>query len=141
MGKKTAYPTAGLVVLVVLLTILYLHASTEDAKNGVILNATPSTASYNMHIDKNERCRIEQVIRDYRGRRSLNKSHSQKIVMDTIMGAIRGGLGGAVLGGDSGIIPGMVAFGTLSGILSWARFALPIGRFVNKYDKSADIMI
>ena len=59
--------------------------------------------------------------------------------MDTIIGGIRGGLGGAVLGGDAGIVPGVIAFGALSGILSWARVVLPISRFVNKYDISADI--
>jgi hypothetical protein len=137
MGKTQGYPTAGLVLLVILLTIMWIHASSMDIKNTKIFGNEITLKTYENPISFDERSRVEQILRDYRERRSLNKSYSNKIVIDTIIGAIRGGLGGAVLGGESGIVPGMIAFGTLSGILSWSREILPSYRFRRPLDKSA----
>jgi hypothetical protein len=131
------YPTAGLVLLIIMLTIAWIHAGQIDVKNTKMLGQEIYMTEYSKNISEDERCRVEQILRDYKHRRSLNKSCSNKILADTIMGAIRGGLGGAVLGGESGIVPGIVAFGTLSGILSWSRLILPIKRFGMPSDKSA----
>ena len=134
---KKGYPTAGLVLLVILLTVMWIHAGRIDVKNSKLLGNEIHVTEYKNTITLDERCRVEQILRDYKNRRSLNKSFTNKILTDTLMGAIRGGLGGAVLGGESGIVPGIVAFGTLSGILSWSRLILPIQRFGLPFDKSA----
>jgi hypothetical protein len=137
MRKRNGYPAAGLVVLVIMLTIMWIHASNIDTARSNKLGKDLCIGTYKKPISIDERCRVEQIIRENKNRRSLNKSCSNKIVTDTVMGIIRGGLGGAILGGEIGIVPGMVAFGTLSGILSWSRLTFPISRFINPLDKSA----
>ena len=137
MSAKNGYPTAGLVFLVILLTVMYFHATKSDIKNRELLIQTPCSSQRDIYVSQIERCKIEQVLRECKARRATNKSKSQKILTETVLGAIRGGLGGAVLGGDAGIIPGVVAMGTLSGILSWSRFNLTISRFINSKDTSA----
>jgi hypothetical protein len=137
MSKKGDYPTAGLVLLVILLTMMYAHAMMRDRRNGKLLRSVNCPKDIETHISDTERCRVEQIIREYKNRRSMNKSQSQKIVRDVILGTIRGALGGAVLGGEAGIIPGIVAFGSLNGILSWSGAHVNGAHFVNPKDTSA----
>ena len=109
----------GLMALIVILVILYTHAALEDRKNGHHLRriGCPEMA---FDIPMGERCRVEQIIREYKERRNLAKSSRKRILRDTTLGAIRGALGGALLGGQMGVVPGTITFAALNGILSWS---------------------
>ena len=137
MPQKNGYPVAGLIFLVILLTFIYIHASSIDTEKEELLKNRHCPSEYQYPISHTERHKIEQVIRDYKTRRSTNKSNTTKIINEIVLGALRGGLGGAVLGGEAGIIPGMIAFGTLGGILTWSRNLLPFNRFIDALDGSA----
>lgn len=137
MPKKGGYPTAGLILLVIILTTMYAQTMVHDMKNGKMLRSLNCPKDPETPISNIERCRVEQIIREYKNRRSMNKSQSKKIIRDVILGTIRGALGGAVLGGEAGIIPGMIAFGSLNGILSWLGSNIDKSHFVNPKDKSA----
>ena len=130
MPAKRGYPTAGLVVLVIILTLMYAQAIMSDTRNGKLVRSMDCPDIDAVDVSLEERCKIEQVIRDYKNKRTINKSQSKRLTNAVILGALRGGLGGAVLGGEAGILPGMIAFGSLGGILSWSGSYLGSSKFI-----------
>lgn len=136
MSKKSGYPTAGLIVLVIILILMYTHAMTIDKQNCSILKNSNYVKEPDQLISSMERCKVEQIIREYKTRKSMNKSQSNRILKDTALGAIRGALGGAILGGDAGIVPGMIAFGALNGILSWTGAHIEKTRIASPIDST-----
>lgn len=137
MAKRGSHATSRLVILVILLTAMYIHAIIIDMKNGQLLDHTTCPRKYNGVIYPDDRAKIEQVIRDYKYRTDANTSKSNGIILDISTGLIRGALGGLILGGEHGIVPGMIAFGALNGITTWIKSNVPISKYIREHDGSA----
>ena len=134
--KKQGYPAAGLILLVIMLTMMYAQASLSDKQNCIKLHEMNGGSHCSTFSEKEVHC-IEHIIRDHKQRKSINKSQSSIILRSAILGAIRGALGGAVLGGESGIIPGAIAFGSLNGILTWSGSHIKTSKYVDPNDNTA----
>ena len=62
---------------------------------------------------------IERAIHNYKHKKALAEKKVQKMSSAVLLGFMRGAIIGIILGGDAGVIEGMVSFGSLNGILHW----------------------
>jgi len=70
-------------------------------------------------ISNTDRLMLESVISEYWKKRKMNKSNMSKIFNSIENGAMRGVLGGAVLGGGIyGAVTSGIVFGTMGGLLT-----------------------
>jgi len=130
-GRKV-HPLPGLIVLSILLIFVYCHAISDDKRSMLHLNDMEITDSNDSTITKAERIKVEKIIKRYEAKNSTNKSLRKKIMRDVFLGSLRGAIGGAALGGEIGIIPGMVSMGTVNGVISWCTSMLKTNDFINK---------
>lgn len=99
---------AGLVILVLVLGLMYIHNLQVDARREAELDAFIQTNGPN------------GVTHDNHGYIELLKvSRTKKTNAAVLLGFIRGAIIGTMLGGDAGSIEGMLSFGVLNGVLFW----------------------
>jgi hypothetical protein len=122
------HPAKGLVALVVILAILYIHAVYLDKADAAIVRSIASPDRYVGIISDGDRYKIEQVIRDYIRREELNTSLTKSMTRDVLIGCGRGTLFGIALTGNP--IPAAVSFGTLSGIMTWGSRHIPPMKYI-----------
>ena len=111
-GKKATGPSsrkvAGLIVLVLILGMMYIHNLHVDAQREAELDAFmqkhgPGGVNHDNH---------EYI-------ESLKVSRTKKTNAAILLGFIRGAIIGTMLGGDAGSLEGMLSFGVLNGVLFW----------------------
>jgi hypothetical protein len=117
--------TVKITVLMVVLLIIYTHAYFSDIRSENNANILNKETCVNCDVTDNERIKIENVIKNYKEIKSLKKSKRKNILTEIVLSSARGGIAGAVLGGEAAAISGMIVFGSISGILTWARYYLP----------------
>lgn len=103
-GKKVA----GLVVLVMILGMIYVHNLHVDAKRERELEHFMQTRGPG-GVNHQNHGYIE----------SLKVSRTRKTNAAVLLGFARAAIIGGVLGGDAGSLEGMVSLGALNGILYW----------------------
>jgi hypothetical protein len=107
-GRPSSKKVAGLVILSMMLCVMYVHNMRVDAHREIELD---TFIQQNGHrgIHAGNHAYIE----------SLKVSRTSKTNAAVLLGFIRGAIIGTLLGGDSGILEGMVSFGVLNGVLYW----------------------
>lgn len=107
-GGPSSKKVAGLVILVLILGMMYIHNLQVDARREAELDTFmqkhgPGGVTHDNHGY------IE----------SLKVSRTKKTNAAVLLGFIRGAIIGTALGGDAGSMEGMLSFGVLNGILFW----------------------
>jgi hypothetical protein len=107
-GGPSSKKVAGLVVLALILSVVYIHNLHVDAKREAELDAFMQQHGPN-GVNINNHTYIE----------ALKTSRTKKTNAAVLLGFIRGAIIGTVLGGEAGSIEGMLSFGMLNGVLYW----------------------
>jgi hypothetical protein len=119
MSDNKKRRVAGLVALVVILTLLYIHAACEDEAKMREHEAFESTLCKHGHEPASTREDTVRVIHEQKYKKALASRQTSKMAASVILGLMRGAIIGLIIGTDTGIIDGMVSFGSLNGILCW----------------------
>lgn len=107
-GKLSGKKIAGLVVLVMILGLIYLHNLHVDARRESELEHFMQTHGPS-GINHQNHGHIE----------SLKVSRTRKTNAAVLLGFARAAIIGTVLGGDAGSLEGMISLGALNGVLFW----------------------
>lgn len=107
-GRPSNKKIAGLVVLVIILGLIYLHNLYVDAKRESELDHFMQTRGP-AAINHQNHGYIE----------SLKVSRTRKTNAAVLLGFARAVIIGGVLGGEAGSLEGMISLGALNGILFW----------------------
>lgn len=107
-GKLNNKKKAGLIVLVMILGLIYLHNLYVDAKRESELDQFMQTRGPNA-VNHQNHGYIE----------SLKVSRTRKTNAAVLLGFARAAIIGGILGGEAGSLEGMLSLGALNGILFW----------------------
>lgn len=107
-GKISGKKVAGLIVLVMILGMIYVHNLHVDAKRERELEHFMRTCGPGA-VNHHNHGYIE----------SLKVSRTRKTNAAVLLGFARAAIIGGILGGDAGSLEGMVSLGALNGILFW----------------------
>ena len=77
--KKKGHPTAGLVALVIILIMIYIHSIASDHKNAFVVKSLKCEKKPRVVVYDYEKCKIEQVLNEYKIRRNANKSRTKRL--------------------------------------------------------------
>lgn len=127
---------AVLVSMVIMLIWLLADSYDNDGKSCRQLNTDPNLW-YIPKLDHVHQDHINLMIDNYFKRRSLNKSRYIKMLKSAKEGSFRGAIGGCIMNGPAGIIPGGLLFGILGAINTGLNRRIPIDdrniRTINKF--------
>jgi len=125
MGTK--YPIR-IIALIVVLIVLYIHAYVTDSKNKKNAEDLDYDICYKIDITEYEKQKIESVIKNFKEIKDLKKSKKEKIKNEVIMTVINAAISGIVISNNTISISGIVALGSISGILTWLRHNMPLSK-------------
>lgn len=107
-GKLNRKKIAGLIVLVMILGLIYLHNLHVDAKRESELEHFMTTRGPSA-VNHHNHGYIE----------SLKTSRTRKTNAAVLLGFARAAIIGGILGGEAGSLEGMLSLGALNGVLFW----------------------
>lgn len=107
-GKMNNKKIAGLIVLVMILGLIYLHNLHVDAKRESELEHFMQTRGPGA-VNHQNHGYIE----------SLKVSRTRKTNAAVLLGFARAAIIGGILGGEAGSLEGMLSLGALNGVLFW----------------------
>ena len=125
MGTK--YPIR-IIALIVVLIVLYIHAYITDSKNKKNAEHLDYDICYKIDITEYEKQKIESVIKNFKEIKDLKKSKKEKIKNEVIMTVINAVISGIVISNNTISISGIVALGSISGILTWLRHNMTLSK-------------
>ena len=114
---ESAISRAFLVLTIIMLIWLASDSYVHDnmSKRELVHNRNLWTIP---NIDDIQQQHINAMIDNYFKRRSLNKSRYKKMIKSANEGAFRGAVGGCIMNGPAGIMPGAFLFGVLGAVNS-----------------------
>jgi hypothetical protein len=117
MGICHKSPVAKVFLVVMVIMMLWLigdaifhdNYNTQKLKGDVGIWTIPELNSHQQKV-------IDKAIDNYFHRRFLNKSGYKRMVKSAKEGIFRGAVGGCILNGPTGIVPGAVIYGVMGAV-------------------------
>lgn len=134
-GKEKAINIVPFIILIIIFIYLLCLNLEIDKSNDIKLNNIVCHKEVERTlpvISETERLVIESVISDYWKKRKMNKSNMSKIINSIENGAMRGALGGIILGGGIyGAATSGLVFGTMGGLLTSYNLTYGSTKYLN----------
>lgn len=124
MFHKSLIAQCMLSICVVLLLFLIYDSIKNDKMHEYKLNHDNSLWEIS-ELSKPEQIAVNKMIDNYFTRKSLNKSRYKRLIHSARGGAIRGAVGGCIMSGPSGIIPGAILYSILGAVNTGVYTKMP----------------
>jgi hypothetical protein len=119
MGKKIKQLNVSVSILLIIIFIFLLYMNIQqDIEDAKVLSTITCHKEVDVpKIKEIDSLVIESIIEKYNKKKAMNISNSESILSDIKIGAVRGVLGGAIMGsGLEGMVISAITFGSLSGL-------------------------
>lgn len=138
MGEeKTSKIAIATLIVMTIMVLIYAILDDNKCKKKLATSGTYKIHTPNIDPHPVDVAYVEKIVKDLKRRRRLNKS-TAGVVLDSIkVGAIRGLIGGILLGSNTSILASTLTFGTVNGIMTGSKILLANKKFLDISDSSA----